>query len=368
MAAVRDLYEILGVTRDASDEDIKKAYRRLARELHPDVNGSHDAEERFKEISGAYEILSDPDRRQRYDAFGSQGAPGFPFGDVQDIFDMFFGTGGGSGVRRPQRHSRSQRGEDAFVELRLTFAEAAFGAHREVEMERASTCERCSGDGAEPGTTPQTCHTCGGSGQVQQMRRSIFGQLVTAGPCRTCEGTGREIITPCTVCAGQGRVLDRASVPLDIPAGVADGLELRVQSGGHIGRGGGPAGDLYLSLRVEPHVVFERHGQDLATVLEIEMTQAALGAEIEVETLDGRERVKIEPGTSSGTILRLKGHGIPNLGRRGRGDLFLSVDVRIPDAKDKQQRRLLVELADLRDEAVGKGAVVPGSLRHPDTR
>jgi len=366
VAAVRDLYEILGVSREASAEDIKKAYRRLARELHPDVNGSHDAEERFKEISGAYEILSDPGRRQRYDAFGSEGAPGFPFGDVQDIFDMFFGTGGGA--RRPQRRSRTQRGEDAFVALELTFAEAAFGVHRDVEIERASTCERCSGDGAEPGTTPQTCHTCGGSGQIQEVRRSIFGQLVTAGLCRTCEGTGREIVTPCTVCGGQGRVLDRASVSVDVPAGVADGLELRVQAGGHVGRSGGPAGDLYLSLHVQPHEVFERHGQDLATVLQVEMTQAALGAEIEVETLDGSERVKLEPGTSSGTILRLKGRGIPNLNRRGRGDLFLSVDVRIPDAKDKKQRTLLSELAELRDEAAGKGAVVSGSLRHPDTR
>ncbi|MEX2439971.1 MAG: molecular chaperone DnaJ [Actinomycetota bacterium] len=365
MAAVRDLYELLGVGRDASPDDIKRAYRRLARELHPDVNATPEAEERFKEVSGAYEILSDPQRRQRYDAYGSEGGPGFRFGDVQDIFDMFFGTGGGSGGRRTQQRTRTQRGEDLFAVVQLTFSEAAFGAHRDLEVERAVVCGTCEGSGAEPGTAPTTCQVCGGSGQVQQVRRSIFGELVSAGPCGTCEGTGRQIASPCPTCEGHGRVLATETAPIDVPAGVADGLELRVGSGGHAGRAGGPPGDLYLSLRVEPSPLFERRGQDLVTLLEIDMTQAALGAEVEVDTLDGRERVKIEPGTEAGTVVRLKGQGIPNLHRRGRGDLFLSVRIRIPDGKDTAERELLRRRAYLRGSRAGKGSVVDGRLRHP---
>ncbi len=368
MAAVRDLYDILGVDRDASAEEIKRAYRRLARELHPDVNGSVEAEERFKEVSGAYEILSDPQRRQRYDAYGTEGGAGFPFGDVQDIFDMFFGTGGGFGGRARHRPSRTQRGEDLFAEVRMTFTEAAFGAHRDLQVERARVCATCEGSGAAEGTEPQTCHVCGGSGQVRQVRRSIFGELVTAVPCGTCEGTGEEIVSPCPTCEGGGRVLEDDTIPVDVPPGVADGLEVRVAGVGHAGRGGGPLGDLYLSLRVEPHPVFERRGQDLVAVLELDVTQAALGAEAEFDGLDGRERVRIEPGTESGTVLRLKGRGIPNLNRRGRGDLYLSVRVRIPDGRDKRERELLAELAELRGAPAGKGAIVETTLTRPDPR
>ncbi|MGH2636005.1 MAG: DnaJ domain-containing protein, partial [Actinomycetota bacterium] len=229
MAGIRDLYEILGVGRDASGEELRKAYRRLAREYHPDVNPEPAAEERFKEVSAAYEILSDPQKRQQYDLYGQgRGAAESPFGDVADLFEAFFGQGTFGGRRTATRRTRTQHGEDVFAELRLTFREAVFGARREVGIARLEPCDRCSGSGAEPGTTAQRCHTCGGSGQVQDVRRSIFGTVMTAHPCTTCEGTGEELTTPCERCDGRGRVAREASVPVDIPGGVSDGLDLRI--------------------------------------------------------------------------------------------------------------------------------------------
>jgi molecular chaperone DnaJ len=368
MAAVRDLYAILGVGRDASSEDIRKAYRRLARELHPDVNGTPDAEERFKQVTGAYEILSDPQRRRQYDTFGAEGGPGgSPFGEVQDIFDFFFGAGGrGTTARRPTRRSRARRGEDLFVSIGLAFREAAFGLQRELEVHRLHVCDRCLGNGAQPGTAPSPCRACGGAGQVQEVRRSIFGQLMTSRPCEVCEGTGLEIVQPCEGCAGDGRVPRAERIPVEIPPGVADGMELRVPGGGHAGRAGGSDGDLYVALHVESDVVFERRGQDLHAVLEVSMVQAALGTEAEVETLDGIERVRIDPGTESGTALRLRGKGIPHLRRRGRGDLYLTVHVRMPTGLERDQRELLERLGELRGEASGKGSHTPGRLRHPE--
>jgi molecular chaperone DnaJ len=364
VAAVRDLYDILGVDRGASAEEIKKAYRRLAREHHPDVNADPAAEERFKEVAGAYEILSDPDKRARYDAYGHGGAMEFPFTDIGDLFEAFFGTGT-FGRRRGGRRTRTMHGEDLFAEVSLSFREAAFGAHREVEVGRMQTCDRCGGSGAEPGTEPSRCRTCSGSGQVQDVRRSVFGTVMTAHPCSACEGTGEEIVTPCERCEGRGRVATSSVVPVDVPAGVSDAMELRVGGGGHAGRAGGSPGDLYLSVRVEPDEVFERHGQDVFAVLEVPMVQAALGAEVEVEVLDGTETVALEPGTQSGATLRLKGKGVPNLGRRGRGDLFLTVQVITPRDLSKEERRLLEEVARLRDEPAGKKAAARGTLRHP---
>lgn len=366
MAATRDLYEILGVDRRASPDEIKRAYRRLARELHPDVNGSPEAEQRFKEVAGAYEILSDPGRRQQYDTFGEGVGPaGSPFGDVQDIFDMFFGTGGFGATRRRGPRSRVERGEDVYVTVSLDFKEAAFGAHRDVDIEALEVCDRCLGNGSEPGSAPVACRTCGGSGVVQEVRRSIFGQLMTSRECVVCRGTGLEITDPCERCAGEGRLRADRTIPVDVPAGVADGMEVRVAEAGHAGRAGGHAGDLYLSLRVQPSPVFERRGQDVVAALDVSMVQAALGADVEIETLDGAERVRVEPGTESGAIIRLKGRGIPNLNRRGRGDLFLSVRVRVPSHLKREERELLERLAELRGEPAGGDGPAWVELRHP---
>ncbi len=365
-----DLYEILGVPRDASQDDIKTAYRKLARELHPDVNASPHAEERFKQIAGAYEILSDPDKRARYDTFGqASGAAGFPFTDIQDIFDMFFGSGGfGVGTRRGRGGIRTgpQRGEDVFVAVVLSFREAAFGSHHDIEVERLVTCDRCLGVGAEPGTAPMACRTCGGAGEVQEMRRSMFGTLVTATTCRTCAGSGQEILDRCEACFGEGRRKAAGSVPVDIPAGVADGLELRVSGAGHGGRRGGPAGDLYVGIHVEPSLAFDRRGQDLFSVLDVPATMAALGGEVEVDTLDGLERLRIDPGTDSGATIRLRGKGVPNLNRRGRGDLFITVHVATPTELSKDERRLLEQFADLRRERSSKKEPSRRELRRPD--
>jgi molecular chaperone DnaJ len=360
--SAQDLYAILGVSPDATQEDIRRAYRQLARQLHPDVSAAPDAEARFKQVSAAYEILSDPQKRRQYDLYGqSGGAPGFPFGDVADIFEAFFGAGTFGQRRRPTRRSRSQRGEDLRGRVRLTFEESVFGAQRDVELERLELCDRCQGSGAEPGTEPTRCPTCGGTGQVQDVRRSIFGTVMTAQPCRTCGGTGEQVLSPCEKCFGEGRVRASAVVPVDVPAGVADGLELHVSADGNAGRAGGPPGDLYLSILVEPSPVFERRGQDLFATLDVSVAQAALGVELEVETVDGPERVKVPAGTESGTVLKLKDHGVPNLGRRGRGALFLTVHVETPRELSKRERQLLEELASLRGEDVGKG--VPGRLR-----
>ncbi|MDP9242148.1 MAG: molecular chaperone DnaJ [Actinomycetota bacterium] len=373
MAATRDLYEILGVTRDATTDDIRKAYRKLAREHHPDVSGAPEAEQRFKEISGAYEILSDPSKRQQYDTFGNAGGPqAFPFGDVGDIFDIFFGGGtggggGGFGTRRRTRprRTRTERGEDLFVTLSLGFTEAVFGLQREVPVEALEVCATCGGTGSRPETTPTQCRTCGGAGEVQDMRRSIFGTVMTSRPCPTCEGTGEEITDPCNVCGGQGRVIGRRTIPVEVPPGVSDGLEMRMSGAGHAGRMGGAPGDLYVSFRVESHPVFERRGTDLFAVLDVPLSRAALGAELEVETLDGAERVRVDAGTESGAVLRVKGKGVPNLGRRGRGDLFLTVQVETPKRLNKEERKLLERLGELRGESGGEDA--HGVLRHPGT-
>ena len=366
MAAVRDLYEILGVQRDASAEDIKKAYRSLAREHHPDVSAAPEAEERFKEIVGAYEILSDPQKRQRYDAFGLSGGPaGAPFNDIQDIFDMFFG-GGFSGTRRGRRPTRTRRGEDLSTLLTLSFSEAAFGVRRELKLDRMATCGTCLGNGAQPGTAPVACRTCHGSGELQQMRRSIFGTVMTASPCPTCEGTGQEIPDKCETCFGEGRVRKADTVTVDVPAGVADGMELRVGGSGNEGRAGGQPGDLFVGIRVEPSLAFDRRGQDLFAIVDLSVTQVTLGADVELETLDGVEHLRIEAGTESGTVIRLRGKGVPNINRRGRGDLYVTVHVRTPTDLSREERKLLERLAELRGETTSKREPARTELRRPD--
>ena len=367
MAVARDLYDVLGVPRDASDDDIRKAYRRLARELHPDVSADPETEERFKEVAGAYEILSDPEKRARYDAFGTAGPGGQPFADISDIFETFFGQGGFGGFggsRRRGPRTRTRRGEDVGVVLRLSFEEAAFGVRREVQLERLETCDRCLGNGAEPGTAPIACRTCGGTGEVQSVRRSVFGTLMTASPCGTCQGTGQEIPDRCETCLGQGRLRRPATVTVDIPAGVSDGMELRVAGNGHAGISGGSNGDLFVRLDVDEATRFDRRGQDLYAVLDITVTQASLGGEVTIAGIDGDERVRIEAGTESGTIVRLKGKGVPNLNRRGRGDLYVTLHVLTPKGLSREERQLLARLAELRGEPPD-GAAAAG-LRRPE--
>jgi len=360
--SIPDLYAILGVARDASPDEIRSAYRRLARELHPDVNGDPEAEHRFKEITAAYETLSDPDRRARYDAFGMSGSipPDlFPFGDFGDLFDVFFGGGVRvGGRRRPARRSRRQRGRDLLTSLDLDFVEAVFGSKREVEIEALAHCEHCNGFGTEPGTSLTRCTRCSGSGQVQETARSIFGTVMTSRPCSTCEATGEVAASPCRECGGVGLRAARRRVPVDVPAGVEDGMQLRMPDQGEDGRAGGASGDLSITLRVRPHEVFDRRGQDLACTVSVPMTRASLGGDVRVETLDGRETIRLEAGTPSGAVHRLKGKGVPHLRRRGRGDLLVTVLVDTPKPRSKDERRILEQLADVRGETGDTGVVV----------
>jgi len=363
MAQQRDLYEVLGVSRDATQDDIKKAYRRLARAHHPDLNQDDpEAERRFKEVSLAYETLSDPAKRRQYDVFGGEGfSPDmFSFGDVGDIFEAFFGRspfGGGTATR-----TRSSRGRDLHMVMELGFEEAVFGVKKDVELQNRETCERCDGVGAEPGTSPSRCSTCGGSGQVSDMRRSIFGTVMTSRPCSRCGGEGEEIASPCTACRGDGRVPVNQTVAVEVPPGVAHGMELRVEAAGEGGRRGAPPGDLYLTLSVEPHPVFARRGSDLICALEVPLTTAILGGEIEIETLDGAEPIRVAAGTAPGSVLHLRGKGVPHLGRRGRGDLLVRMDVDVPEKLGKQERRLVEQLAEER----GERGRLRGRLRPPE--
>ena len=365
MANGPDLYAALGLDRDASQDDIRRAYRRLARELHPDVNQSPDAERRFKEVTAAYQTLSDPARRRQYDTFGRGGASPdlFPFADVGDLFDVFFGGGFGGRQRGGPRATRTHRGEDVFAPLTLTFEEAAFGAQKEVTVEGLVECERCQGSACEPGTHPSRCTRCGGLGEIQDVSRGMLGTVLRTRMCSVCEGTGEEISTPCKECGGEGRTPRTQTVSVEVPAGVSDGMELRISGGGQDGRQGGGAGDLYVSLRVQPHPVFERRDEDLVCALSVSMTQAALGAEVEIPTLEGEEKVRLAPGTESGAVLRLRGKGAGQLGRRGRGDLFVTVLVETPTPRSKEERALLERLAELRGEMPRKGEGLTGRLR-----
>jgi molecular chaperone DnaJ len=345
-----DFYELLGVGRDASDEEIKKAYRRLARQYHPDANdGDPAAEARFKEISVAYDTLRDPEKRRRYDMYGAEGmgagpgpgAGGFDFG-VSDLFDAFFGGGFGGGSRGP---GGPPRGPDAEVHLVLDLEEAAFGATKPVELRMPVECERCSGSGCEPGTHPSTCRTCGGAGEVRSVRRTILGQMMTATPCSACRGTGREILSPCRDCRGDGRVTLPATVEVQVPAGIDDGQRLRLAGRGPAAPRGGEPGDLYVSIAVRPHPVFEREGDDLHHVLRLPMTQASLGAHLTIDTLDGTEDLLVPAGTQTGRAFRLRGRGVPALRGRGRGDLIVTVEVVVPEKLNAEEAQLIRRLA-----------------------
>jgi molecular chaperone DnaJ len=352
-----DYYELLGVSRSASTDDIKRAYRRLARELHPDTNSDPSAEERFKEIAVAYETLSDPARRRRYDTFGPEGAAAGagadgPFGaGLGDIFDAFFGGagpfGGGAG-----RTGGPPRGADMEVALDLEFEEAVFGASREVQVRLPVSCPTCDGSGARAGTSPTTCTECGGAGQVRRVRQSILGQMVTAGPCPRCGGRGRVVTDPCPDCRGEGRRTEARTWNVDVPAGVDQGSTLRLAGRGAAGPQGGANGDLYVHLRVQPHERFERSGYDLVHELHIPVTQAALGAHLRFDTLDGTEDLVIPTGTQTGRVFRLRGRGVPHVEGRARGDLLVTVVVDAPADLSPVEEELLRRLAAERGDEV----------------
>ncbi|WP_344417256.1 molecular chaperone DnaJ [Pseudonocardia ailaonensis] len=358
----RDYYGILGVEQGADAAELKRAYRRLARELHPDVNPDPAAQERFAEISTAYEVLTDPEKRRIVDLGGDPldngrggggGADPFSAFGFGDIMDAFFGGAAGGRGRGPR--SRVQPGADALIRMQLTLEECSTGVQRELTVDTAVLCTECGGNGCAPGTSPHTCETCAGRGEIQSVQRSFLGQVVTSRPCPTCHGLGQVIPDPCRQCAGDGRVRSRRSVGVRIPAGVADGMRVRLAGQGEVGAGGGPAGDLYVEVEELPHEVFQREGSDLHVRLPLPMTAAALGATLPLPMLDGSsEEFHLEPGTQGGTLRTLRGKGMPRLRSTGRidghGDLVVHVEVTVPTKLDKEQTELLRQLAKLRGE------------------
>jgi molecular chaperone DnaJ len=358
----RDYYGTLGVAQDAGPDEIKRAYRRLARELHPDVNPDPAAQERFAEVSAAYEVLSDPEKRRVVDLGGDPlgngaGGGGDPFGGAGafgfgDIMDAFFGGQGGGRGRGPR--SRVQPGADALIRMRLTLDECATGVTRDLTVDTAVLCGECTGSGCAPGSAPALCDICDGRGEVQSVQRSFLGQVVTARVCPNCRGFGEVIPDPCRQCGGDGRVRSRRTVAVRIPAGVADGMRVRLADQGEVGPGGGPAGDLYVEVEEEPHELFTRDGADLHCTVKLPMTAAALGTSLPLPTLDGTEEIRIEPGTQTGTVRTLRGKGMPRLRSTGRvdghGDLMVHVDVLVPTGLTKEQSDLLHQLAVLRGE------------------
>ena len=359
-----DFYEILGVPPSATEEDLKRAYRRLARELHPDTNPDANAAERFKEITVAYETLRDPERRRRYDMFGPEGARAGagagadPFsgfgGGLGDLFDAFFGGGGGSpfGGGRSRNRAGPVRGPDAEVTLTLDFDAAVFGTEEEVSVDLPLTCHTCDGSGASPGTYATTCSQCQGSGEVRQLRQSLLGQMVSTHPCPRCRGLGQEITSPCRTCGGDGRVVEERSLVVEVPPGVDHGTTLRLSGRGAAGPRGGPPGDLYVHLDVRPHPRFERQGYDLVHELHLPVTQATLGVQLAFETLDGTEDLVVPQGTQTGRVFRLRGRGVPHVDGRGRGDLLVRVVVDTPTGLSGAQETMLRQLAAERGEEV----------------
>ncbi|MCS7061816.1 MAG: molecular chaperone DnaJ [Anaerolineae bacterium] len=344
----RDYYEVLGVSRDASSEEIKKAFRKLARQYHPDVNTDTNAEAIFKEINEAYEVLSDEQKRAAYDRYGHAGQGGFGpgdfggFGDINDIFSEFFG--GFARQSSAQRRS-PRRGADLRYDLRLDFLEAVFGAEKEIEVVRNETCPRCAGGGAEPGTSPSRCRTCNGTGEVRRVQQSILGSFVSVTTCPTCNGTGEVIAVPCKQCGGRKQVRVTRTLAVNVPAGVDNDTQIRLNGEGEPGINGGPPGNLYVVISVNPHPYFRRKDQDIVVELGINVAQAALGDEVEVPTVDGPEKLTIPPGTQSGSVFRIKGKGVPYLRRTGRGDQIVVVSVTIPQSLTAEQRRLFMELS-----------------------
>jgi molecular chaperone DnaJ len=356
MAELRDFYEVLGVPRAATDTELKKAYRQLARKYHPDTNPDDpEAEERFKEIAVAYEALSDPEKRALYDRYGADGLraggpASDPFGGgLSDLFDAFFGGSPFGGARS---QSGPRRGADLEAIADIAFETAVFGGDASVTVQTIVGCETCHSTGAAPGTEAVRCADCQGTGQVRRVRQSILGQMVTASACSRCGGTGETIPTPCQTCRGEGRVRDSRTLTIEVPAGVDHGATLRLTGRGAAGPRGGPSGDLYVHLRVQPHERFERRGDDLWLPLRVGVAQAALGATIEIETLEGDEKVTLPAGTQTGRTFSFRGKGVPRLQGRGRGDLNVEVVVETPTELSDEEAELLRRFAELRGEAV----------------
>ena len=362
MADKRDYYEVLGVSKGASDDEIKKAYKKQARKYHPDLNPDNkEAEEKFKEVNEAYEVLSDSTKKARYDQYGHAGVDpnfgaggfgggfdgNFDFGDLGDIFGSFFGGGFGGGRR--SNPNAPQRGESIRLSLAITFEEAAFGCEKDVTVERMEQCGTCHGNGCAPGTTPEVCPDCHGSGQVQVRRQTPMGVFATTSPCGRCGGKGKIIHQPCTDCKGSGSVRKRKTIKASIPAGIDNGQTISIRGQGHAGKNGGPAGDLLITITVKPHELFRREGTSILCDAPITFAQAVLGAELEIPTIDGKVKYDLPEGTQTGTTFRLKGKGIPSINGRGRGDQYVTVYIETPKNLNKEQKDALKKFA----EAVG---------------
>jgi molecular chaperone DnaJ len=349
-----DHYETLGVQRNASSEEIKKAYRKLARELHPDVNPSEQAQEKFKSVTHAYEVLGDEQSRRNYDSGGSEA--GFGFGD---IFETFFGGGGSRGPR-----SRAERGQDALLRVELTFEEAVFGVEKSIPVDTAVLCETCNGSCAKPGTSAKVCDICRGAGQVQTQVRSLLGSVITSSPCGSCRGYGHIIPEPCLTCRGQGRVRARRDIELKIPAGVEDGLRLQLAGSGEVGFGGGPSGDLYVDISLAPHQYFSRNGDELICELEVPLHDAVLGTMVKIDTFDGEVELQVPAGSQTGDVITVKGKGFGRLRQSGRGDLLVTIQVKIPSKLDSKQKELFRTLAGYRKaDSAGLVARKSGSFQ-----
>lgn len=355
----RDYYEVLGVSRSATEDELKKAFRRLAKQYHPDANKEQGAEARFIEVNEAYEVLSDPQKRAAYDRYGHAGVNGMggmgtggfsdfgSFSSINDIFETFFASAGAG----TQRRGGTQRGADLRYDLTITFEEAVFGCQKEIELPRWETCPTCRGNGAQPGTSTTRCSACQGTGEIRRVQQSIFGQFVNVSMCERCRGEGRVITTPCEKCRGQGRVRNNRRVVVNIPAGVDDGINVRVTGEGEVSSRGGTPGNLYVILTVKPHQFFKRQGNDILYELPISFTQAALGDEVEVPTVDGKTTMlKIPAGTQTNRSFRLKGMGVPVVHSSARGDQHVIVKVVTPSSLTPEQKRLLEEFARLERE------------------
>jgi molecular chaperone DnaJ len=351
MASTRDYYDILGVPRGASDADVKRAFRKLAQQWHPDVNTEPGADDRFKEIAEAYRVLADPQQRQAYDMFGRAGVtpgaadsgPFTGFGAFGDLFDAFFGGAATAGARR----ARTPTGSDLRYDLWLTFSESISGVEKEIEFSAMARCETCSGSGAEPGTTPQTCPRCNGSGEISHVRTTMLGQMVNITQCDRCRGTGKVVETACHRCRGDGRVERKRTLRVVVPAGIDEGHQIRLSGEGEAAPRGGMAGNLYVVAHLQPHPSLRRQDTELFFDLPLSITQATLGARLTVPTADGEEEIEIRAGTQPGSEIRLRGRGVPHLRRSGvRGDLHVMIDVRVPTRLSARQRDLLEQLAD----------------------
>ena len=360
----RDYYEVLGVSRGASEDEIKKAYKKMARKYHPDLNpGDKTAEEKFKEVNEAYEVLSDADKKARYDQYGHAGVDpnfgaggfgggfdgGFDFGDLGDIFGSFFGGGFGGGRRT--NPNAPQRGESIRMSIAISFEEAAFGCEKAVTVERYETCDTCHGNGCAPGTSPEVCPDCHGTGTVQVRRQTPMGVFATSSPCPKCGGKGRIIHQPCKDCRGSGMVRKKKTIQASIPAGIDNGQTISIRGQGNAGKNGGPAGDLLITITVRPHELFRREGTSVLCEAPITFTQAVLGAELEIPTIDGKVKYTLPEGTQSGTTFRLKGKGIPSINGRGRGDQHVTVYIETPKNLNKEQKEALKKFAETMGES-----------------